>query len=43
VLSGTSTPADPTGSAFLMLLVASVAALLFMNLPRRRKDEPTGD
>jgi hypothetical protein len=38
--SGSNTPVDPTGNAFLLLLVASVAALLFTFLPRKKDQRP---
>jgi hypothetical protein len=39
-LSGSSKPVDPTNNAFLLLLVASVTALLYLNLPKRRREDP---
>jgi hypothetical protein len=40
-LSGTPTPPDPTDTAFLLLLVASVAGMMFMFLPRKKEEPPT--
>ncbi len=34
---GSQTPADPTSNAFLLLLVASVAGLMFMFLPKKQE------
>jgi hypothetical protein len=36
----TTPPADPIGSAFLLLLVGSIAGLMFLSLPRKREERP---
>jgi hypothetical protein len=33
-----ATPPDPTGNAFLLLLIGSVAGLMFMFLPRKKRE-----
>jgi hypothetical protein len=39
-VTNSAPPADPVGNAFLLLLVGSVAALMFMFLPRKRESRP---
>jgi len=39
-LSNPAAPPDPVGNAFLLLLVGSVAGLVFMFLPRKKADPP---
>jgi hypothetical protein len=39
-LNGSASPADPAGNAFLLLLIGSVAGLLFMFLPRKKEEPP---
>jgi hypothetical protein len=41
-VTGSHTPPDPTGTAFVLLLIGSVAGLLFMFLPRKKEEPKQG-